>query len=96
VVRAGVLFCSPEGQMNFVQIGRVTINSDQVAYWKAYCKEGQSLPTGTPNPPIAPSDEPVIVIHFIGNVEPLSLFLDTAGLFLKFVQANLQIQSIGP
>jgi hypothetical protein len=74
--------------MNFVTIGNLTINLDNIAYWTAQHTTAGS--TSATQPP----DEPVIRIHFIGNVEPVSLFPPTGGLFLSFATANLGIKSI--
>jgi hypothetical protein len=74
--------------MNLVNIGNLTINLDNIAYWTVRPKTPGS--TSHPQPP----DEPIVTIHFIGNVEPVSLHPPTAALFLSFAEANLGIKSL--
>ena len=74
--------------MNLVSIGNLTINLDNIAYWTVKPK------TPGPTSPTQPPDEPIITIHFIGNVEPVSLHPPMAALFLTFAVANLGIKSV--
>ena len=57
--------------MNFVSIGNLIINLDNIAYWTV------QPTTAASTSPTQPPDDPVIRIHFIGNVEPVSLFPPT-------------------
>ena len=71
--------------MNLVSIGNLTINLDNIAYWTVKPKT-----PGSTQPP----DEPIVTIHFVGNVEPVSLHPPMAAAFLSFAAANLGIKSV--
>jgi hypothetical protein len=73
-------------QMTLVTIGFLTINLDNVAFWVVR----PATQGSTPSSP----DQPVIVIHFVGNSEPISLYPPLGAMFLSFASANLNIKSV--
>jgi hypothetical protein len=74
--------------MNLVSIGNLVINLDNVSHWVVRPKEQGSTLVAQP------SNEPVITIHFVGNMETVSLFPPTAAAFLSFLAANVAVKVV--
>jgi hypothetical protein len=77
--------------MNFMKLGSLTINLNQVAYWTVLpIEEHKKNPNPLSPPPdyfpfFRPSDESVVIIYFVGTVEPLKLANTPARAFLKLI-----------
>ena len=84
--------------MNFAKIGSLTINLDQIAYWKVIPKteyDKKPDPTSTTSDAVRfyrPSDDPIVIIHFVGGAEPLKLGVSPALAFLKLMHETGDIR----
>jgi lipopolysaccharide biosynthesis glycosyltransferase len=84
--------------MNLIKVGSLTVNLDQVAYWDVIPKEEYEKPPGAMSSKYnaarfyGPSNEPIVVIHFVGDTKPLILWVSPALAFLKLMDEYHEIK----
>jgi hypothetical protein len=76
--------------MTLIKIGSLTINMDHVTHWDVVPREEYGKPTPPAGPVIyhrifEPTDDPVVIIHFVGIEKGLMLWTRPALAFLKAV-----------